>query len=144
MSQNDTEPTSLNCNNFYLSYTVDIIFFTVVHVIKLLYSCKMFQTLPKRSETTLLFSRVYSMKLDIVTLIIKIFLVIHIQGVPKKCTNRTNSLPKLSAMGLNFTIEMTWGRLILLSLSKKRPKDQSQDTRGAGKWLFSQCTVAPL
>ena len=53
------------------------------------------------------------------TLIIKIFLVIHIQGVPKKCTNRTNSLPKLSAMGLNFTIEMTWGRLILLSLNKK-------------------------
>ena len=27
----------------------------------------MFQTLPKRSETTLLFSRVYSMKLDIKT-----------------------------------------------------------------------------
>ena len=25
-------------------------------------------------------------------------------------------------MGLNFTIDMTWGRLILLSLSKKRPK----------------------
>ena len=25
-------------------------------------------------------------------------------------------------MGLDFTIDMTWGRLILLSLSKKRPK----------------------
>ena len=42
-------------------------------------------------------------------------------------------------MGLNFTIDMTWGRLILLSLSKKRPKNQYQDTRGAGKWWL--CTV---
>ena len=38
-------------------------------------------------------------------------------------------------MGLNFTFDMTcWGRLILLSRSKKRPKNQSQDTMGAGKW----------
>ena len=65
-----------------------------------------------------------------------------LQGVPKN-TNRTKSLPKLSAMGLNFTIDMTWGRLILLSLSKKRPKNQSPDTRGTGKWWLSQCTVAP-
>ena len=46
-------------------------------------------------------------------------------------------------MGLDFTIDMTWGRLILLSLSKKRPINQSPDTRGAGKWWLSQCTVAP-
>ena len=46
-------------------------------------------------------------------------------------------------MGLNFTIDMTWGRLILLSLSKNRPKNHSPDTRGAGKWWLSQCTVAP-
>ena len=46
-------------------------------------------------------------------------------------------------MGLNFTIDMTWGRLILLSLIKKRPKNQSPDTWGAGKWWFNQCTVAP-
>ena len=45
-------------------------------------------------------------------------------------------------MGLNFTIDMTWGRLILLSLSKKRPKNQSPETRIAGKWWFSHCTVA--
>ena len=46
-------------------------------------------------------------------------------------------------MGLDFTIYMTWGRLILLSLSKKRPKNQSPDSRGAGQWWLSQCTVAP-
>ena len=42
----------------------------------------------------------------------------NIQGAPKKCTCRT----KLSAVGLNFTMDMTLGRLILFSLSKKRPK----------------------
>ena len=52
----------------------------------------------------------------------------------KKCTNRTKSSPKLSAMGLNFTIGMTWGSLVLLSLDKKRPKNQSPDIMGAGKW----------
>ena len=31
-------------------------------------------------------------------------------------------------MGINLTIDMTWGCLILLSLSKKRPKNQSPDT----------------
>ena len=46
-------------------------------------------------------------------------------------------------MGLNFTVDMDWGRLILLSLSKKRPKNQSPDTRGAVKSWLSQCTVAP-
>ena len=46
-------------------------------------------------------------------------------------------------MGLNFTIDMTWGRLILLSLRKKRPKNQSPDKKGAGKWCLSQCKVAP-
>ena len=46
-------------------------------------------------------------------------------------------------MGLNFTIDMTWGRLILPSLRKKRPKNQSPDKKGAGKWCLSQCKVAP-
>ena len=40
----------------------------------------------------------------------------------KKCTNRTKSQPKMSAVGLNFTINMTWEGLIRLSLGKKRPK----------------------
>ena len=40
-------------------------------------------------------------------------------------------------MELYFTIDMTWGRLILLSLSKKRPKNP--DIKGAGKWWLSQC-----
>ena len=40
-------------------------------------------------------------------------------------------------MGLNFTIDMTWGRLILLSLSKKWPHNQSPDTRGANGDLAS-------
>ena len=30
----------------------------------------------------------------------------------------------MSGMGLEFTIVMTWGRSILLSLGKKRPKNQ--------------------
>ena len=46
-------------------------------------------------------------------------------------------------MGLNFAIDMPLGRLVLLNLSKKRPKNQSPDIRGAGKWWLSQCTVAP-
>ena len=46
-------------------------------------------------------------------------------------------------MGLKFAIDMTWGRLILFSLSEKRPKNQSPDTRGTGKLWLSQCTVAP-
>ena len=29
-------------------------------------------------------------------------------------------------MGLNFTMDMTWEHLILLSLSKKRPKNSFQ------------------
>ena len=45
-------------------------------------------------------------------------------GCPKKCINRTKS--KLSAVGLNFTMDMTWGRLILLSRIKKRPKNTFQ------------------
>ena len=43
---------------------------------------------------------------------------VDIQGVPKKCTDRIKSTnqpePKLSAVGPNFTMDMTWGRLILL------------------------------
>ena len=37
-------------------------------------------------------------------------------------------------MGLNFAIDMPLGRLVLLNLSKKQPKNQSPDIRGAGKW----------
>ena len=44
----------------------------------------------------------------------------------KKCTNRTKSCPKLRALGLNFIIEMTWVRLILLSLSKNNQKIKLQ------------------
>ena len=44
---------------------------------------------------------------------------------------------------LNFIMGMTWGRLILLSLRKKWPKNQSPDKKGAGKWWLSQCKVAP-
>ena len=44
-----------------------------------------------------------------------------------KVTNRKKSLPKSSAVGPNFPIEMTCECLILPSLSKKR-----QDTRGTG------------
>ena len=43
-------------------------------------------------------------------------------GVPKN-VKRPKSSPKLSAVGLNFTMEMTWGRLFLLSLSIERPKN---------------------
>ena len=46
-------------------------------------------------------------------------------------------------MGLNFTMNMTWEGLIRLSLSKKRPKIQFLDTRGARYLWLSQCTVAP-
>ena len=52
-------------------------------------------------------------------------------GCPKKCTNRTESQPEMSVMGLNFTIDMTWVRLIQLSLSKK---NQTLDAWGASKW----------
>ena len=41
-------------------------------------------------------------------------------GCPKKMTK---SKPKLSAVGPNFPMNLTWERLILLSLSKKWPKN---------------------
>ena len=53
-----------------------------------------------------------------------------LQGGPKKCTNRTKTYPKLSALGLNFTMNMTREGTTRLSLSKKRPKNQFPDTRG--------------
>ena len=103
MSQNDTEPTSLNCNNFYLSYSGHHLF-TVVHVIKLLYSCKMFQTSPKRRKATFLIatlvSRVYSMKLDIKTrCLLKdiAYLRIALKG----------TIPSLSLVRIVFTISDT-------------------------------------
>ena len=62
-----------------------------------------------------------------------------VTGCPKKSTNRTKS----GAVGLNFTMNMTWESLIRLSLSKKRPKNLFPDTRGASYLWLSQCTVAP-
>ena len=38
---------------------------------------------------------------------------------------------------------MTWERLILLSLCKKRPKNIFPDTGGTDYWWFSLCTVVP-
>ena len=49
-----------------------------------------------------------------------------------KVINKKKSEPKLSAAESNFPIEMTWKRLILLSLSKKTTKKQFSDTRSAG------------
>ena len=76
-------------------------------------------------------------------------IVNDIQGVPKKCTNRTKSQPKFSAMGLNFTIDMPWQRLILLSLSKKRPKINHQTqavpangNRASALWLQQHSEIA--
>ena len=45
----------------------------------------------------------------------------HIQSVPKNLL-----IEQICAVGLNFTMDMTWGRLILLSRSKKRPKNTFQ------------------
>ena len=50
---------------------------------------------------------------------------VYIQGVPK------NVLIEQSAVGLNFTMNMTCEGLIRLRLSKKRPKNQFPYTRGA-------------
>ena len=45
-------------------------------------------------------------------------MISDLQGVPKKFTNRKNSLePKLRAVGPNFPMNMTWECLILLSPS---------------------------
>ena len=53
---------------------------------------------------------------------------VFVQGVPKKLTNRK----KLSAVGPNFLMSMTWERLILLRLGKKQPKNIFPDTGAAG------------
>ena len=45
-------------------------------------------------------------------------------------------------LGQIFTMNMTWEGLMRLSLSKKRPKFQFPDTRGAGYLWLSQCTMA--
>ena len=39
-------------------------------------------------------------------------------------------------MGLSFTIDMTWGRLILLSLSKKRPKKSISRHKGCRQMVI--------
>ena len=41
----------------------------------------------------------------------------------KEYTNRIKSKPKLSAVGLNFTMTMTQEGLIRLNLGMKRPKN---------------------
>ena len=46
-----------------------------------------------------------------------------IQVVPKTVINREKSKPKLSAVGQNFPMDMTWEPFILVSLSKKRPRN---------------------
>ena len=46
---------------------------------------------------------------------------------PKKSAPEAQkSSPKFSAAGQNFSLDMTWERLILLCLSKKRPKNTFQ------------------
>ena len=60
------------------------------------------------------------------------------QGIPKKCPKRTKSSPKLSAVGLNCTMDMTWGRLILLSLNKKRQKKHFPGPSGANHCTMQQ------
>ena len=54
----------------------------------------------------------------------------------KKVTNRQKSLPKWYAIGLNLPINMSWERLILLSLGKKRAKNifQAQGVPATGDW----------
>ena len=47
-------------------------------------------------------------------------------------------------MGVNFTMDMTWERLILPSLSKKRQKKRVPGPSGANHWWLSLwCTMAP-
>ena len=53
------------------------------------------------------------------------------EGVQIKMTNRNKILTKVSAVGPNFPMKMTWERLILLSLSQKQPKNIFPDTGGA-------------
>ena len=48
----------------------------------------------------------------------------------KKCTNRTKSQPKSSAVGLNFTMDMIWGHLILLILVRDTFQAQAVPTTG--------------
>ena len=58
-----------------------------------------------------------------------------IQGVPKKGTNsKRKPHQKLSAIGQNFPIDMTWERLSLLNLLVRNDKIQFPDTKGAGYW----------
>ena len=47
----------------------------------------------------------------------------HLEGVPKIYYIKTKSKPKLSVVGLNFTMNITLEGLIRLSISKKQPKN---------------------
>ena len=49
-------------------------------------------------------------------------ILVHLQGVPKM-TNRKQILTKIECCGATFSYEYDfWERLILLRLSRKRPK----------------------
>ena len=63
------------------------------------------------------------------------------QGVQIKMTNTNKILTKVSAVGPNFPMKMTWERLILLSLSQKQPKNIFPDTGGAAYGWSGLCTV---
>ena len=58
----------------------------------------------------------------------------YIQGVPKKWLKKAQS--KLSAVGPNFPINVTWERLILLGPSRNDQKDifQAQGVPATGVW----------
>ena len=46
--------------------------------------------------------------------------IIYIQGVPKNVIIRKVSTPKFNALGQNYTMDMTWKHLIVLSVGKGR------------------------
>ena len=46
--------------------------------------------------------------------------IIYIQGVPKNVIIGKVSTPKFNALGQNYTMDMTWKHLIVLSVGKGR------------------------
>ena len=91
--------SSRNFDSIWLSFTLFILQY---HTMLLFFAnlpeagyCSIF-TILVRGVTSQIFS------------ILGLHNVNHIQGVPKKCTKRTKALPKLSSMGLNFIIDMTF------------------------------------
>ena len=59
-----------------------------------------------------------------------------------RVSQKTNQIEK-NHVGLNFTMDRTWERLILLIPSKKRPKKDFLDPRDASHWLMSLSTMTP-